>query len=53
MNLQPSLWEYQLQIEDSGQKYLTILRHKFHFSLKLLQRLKQGERVWVNGRLPI
>lgn len=45
-----SLWEYHLQAEDSGQKYLTILRHKFHFSLKILQRLKQGERVWVNGR---
>lgn len=50
MNNQPSLWEYQLQAEDSGQKYLTILRHKFHFSLKVLQRLKQGERVWVNGQ---
>jgi len=47
---QPSLWEYQLQAEDSGQKYLSILAHKFHFSAKLLQRLKQGERVWVNGR---
>ena len=50
MNSKPALWEYQLQVEDSGQKYLAILRHKFHFSLKLLQRLKQGERVWVNGR---
>jgi pseudouridine synthase, RluA family len=50
MSNQPSLWEYHLQAEDSGQKYLTILRHKFHFSLKVLQRLKQGERVWVNGR---
>jgi 23S rRNA pseudouridine1911/1915/1917 synthase len=50
MNSQPSLWEYRLQVEDTGQKYLSILRHKFHFSLKLLQRLKQGERVWVDGR---
>ena len=49
MNAQNTLWEYRLQAEDSGQKYLTILLHKFHFSLKLLQRLKQGERVWVNG----
>lgn len=50
MNQQPTLWEYRLQAEDSGQKYLSILLHKFHFSLKVLQRLKQGERVWVNGR---
>ncbi|KUO72590.1 MAG: RNA pseudouridine synthase [Desulfosporosinus sp. BRH_c37] len=49
MYTQHNLWEYQLQAEDSGQKYLTILLHKFHFSLRLLQRLKQGERVWVNG----
>lgn len=49
MKSQHTLWEYHLQGEDSGQKYLSILRHKFHFSLKLLQRLKQGERVWVNG----
>ncbi|MDP4126835.1 MAG: RluA family pseudouridine synthase [Bacillota bacterium] len=50
MNNQTTLWEYRLQAEDSGQKYLAILLHKFHFSLKVLQRLKQGERVWVNGR---
>lgn len=49
MNALHTLWEYRLQSEDSGQKYLTILLHKFHFSLRLLQRLKQGERVWVNG----
>lgn len=49
MYAQHNRWEYQLKAEDSGQKYLTILLHKFHFSLRLLQRLKQGERVWVNG----
>jgi len=49
MNTPPTLWEYRLQPEDSGHKYLSILLHKFHFSVKLLQRLKQGERVWVNG----
>ncbi|EGW40058.1 pseudouridine synthase, RluA family protein [Desulfosporosinus sp. OT] len=49
VNAQHSLWEYRLQPEDSGQKYISILLHKFHFSLKLLQRLKQGEHVWVNG----
>jgi len=50
MNAQSTLWEYRLQAEDSGQKYLTILLHKFHFSLRLLQRLKQGEQVWINGK---
>jgi len=50
MNAEHTLWEYRLQAEDSGQKYLTILRHKFHFSLRILQRLKQGEQVWINGK---
>jgi len=50
MNTPPTLWEYRLKAEDSGQKYLSILLHKFHFSVKLLQQLKQGERVWVNGK---
>ena len=49
MKSTPTLWEYRLKSEDSGQKYLSILLHKFHFSVKLLQQLKQGERVWVNG----
>lgn len=49
MHSDQTFWEYRLQLEDSGQKYLTILLRKFHFSLKLLQRLKQGEHVWVNG----
>lgn len=43
------LWEYRLRAEDSGKKYQDILYRKFHFSRKLLQRLKQGECVWVNG----
>lgn len=50
MKTTPTLWEYRLRPEDSGQKYLSILLHKFHFSIKLLSRLKQGERVWVNGK---
>lgn len=49
MNSEPTLWEYCLQASDTGQKYVTILIHKFHFSLRLLQRLKQGEQVWVDG----
>lgn len=50
MKASDTLWKYRLQPEDSGLKYLTILRNKFHFSQKLLQHLKQGERVWVDGR---
>ncbi|MDQ7092549.1 RluA family pseudouridine synthase [Desulfosporosinus sp. PR] len=49
MNSSTTLWEYRLQSEDAGQKYLSILKHKFHFSLKVLQHLKEGERVWVDG----
>lgn len=44
------LWEYILQSQDSGKKYQDILLNRFHFSRKLLQILKQGERVWVNGK---
>ncbi|AFM40733.1 pseudouridine synthase, RluA family [Desulfosporosinus acidiphilus SJ4] len=50
MSSDKTLWEYRLKPEDSGQKYLSILKHKFHFSLKVLQHLKLGERVWVDGR---
>lgn len=45
-----SLWKYTLQPEDNAKKYLEILKRKFHFSNKLLQSLKQGEKVWVNGQ---
>ncbi len=45
-----SLWKYTLQPEDNAKKYLDILKRKFHFSNKLLQSLKQGEKVWVNGQ---
>ncbi len=44
------LWKYTLQPEDTTRKYLEILKRKFHFSNKLLQTLKQGEKVWVNGQ---
>ncbi|MHB8126822.1 MAG: RluA family pseudouridine synthase [Desulfitobacteriaceae bacterium] len=44
------LWKYTLQPEDTAKKYLEILKRKFHFSNKLLQTLKQGEKVWVNGQ---
>jgi len=44
------LWEYILQPSDNGKKYQDILYRKFHFSRKLLQELKQGERVWIDSR---
>lgn len=50
MNNKLDLWTYTLEPKDSGKKYQDILAHKFHFSRKLLQNLKQGERVWVNGK---
>lgn len=50
MSEKPDLWEYTLQPKDDGRKYQDILAHKFHFSRKLLQNLKLGERVWVNGK---
>lgn len=43
-------WHYILQPEDEGKKYFEILHHKFHFSRRLLQNLKQGEKAWVDGR---
>lgn len=43
-------WQYTLKPEDEGKKYQEILAGKFHFSRRLLQRLKQGEKVWVNGQ---
>jgi 23S rRNA pseudouridine1911/1915/1917 synthase len=50
MNNDSDLWTYTLEPRDEGKKYQDILAHKFHFSRKLLQNLKLGERVWVNGK---
>lgn len=50
MSDQGDLWTYTLQPTDDGKKYQDILERKFHFSHNLLQKLKQGERVWVNGK---
>lgn len=44
------LWTYTLQPTDEGKKYEEILSRQFHFSRKLLQNLKIGERVWVDGQ---
>lgn len=49
MNHEQDLWTYTLQPQDDGVKYQDILYRRFHFSRKLIQHLKQGERVWVNG----
>lgn len=43
------LWTYTLQPQDEGLKYQEILFRRFHFSRKLIQHLKQSERVWVDG----
>lgn len=48
--LKDDLWEYTLQVQDNGKKYLDILAHRFHFSRNLLQKLKQGEHAWANGK---
>ena len=50
MNRKCDLWTYTLQPQDEGKKYQDILEKKFHFSHNLLQKLKQGERVWVNDK---
>ncbi|NMA68044.1 MAG: RluA family pseudouridine synthase [Desulfitobacterium sp.] len=43
------LWTYVLQPNDEGLKYQDILKKRFHFSRKLINRLKEGELVWVDG----
>lgn len=43
------LWTYTLQPQDEGLKYQDILMRRFHFSRKLINRLKEAERVWVDG----
>lgn len=50
MNNHFDLWTYTLQSKDEGKRYQEILMHQFHFSRKLIQNLKLGERVWVNGQ---
>ncbi|NLO98306.1 MAG: RluA family pseudouridine synthase [Peptococcaceae bacterium] len=44
------LFTYVLKPEDHGKKYEDILRRRFCFSAKLIQRLKIGEKVWVDGK---
>ncbi len=50
MNDKCDLWTYTLQPIDDGKKYQDILERKFHFSRRLITKLKQGERAWVNDK---
>jgi len=50
MHNHQDLWTYVLQPQDEGLKYQDILIRRFHFSKKLINQLKQSERVWVNGK---
>lgn len=44
------LFTYTLTPEDDGRKYQDILLRRFHFSRKVLQKLKVGENVWIDGK---
>ncbi|NBJ16238.1 MAG: RluA family pseudouridine synthase [Dehalobacter sp. 4CP] len=44
------LFTYTLTPEDEGRKYQDILLRRFHFSRKVLQMLKVGENVWIDGK---
>ncbi|UWG98947.1 RluA family pseudouridine synthase [Dehalobacter sp. DCM] len=44
------LFIYTLTSEDDGRKFQDILLRRFHFSRKILQKLKIGENVWVDGQ---
>lgn len=43
-----NFFTYTLLAEDEGKKYEEILHKRFHFSRKVLQKLKLGKKVWVN-----
>ncbi len=44
------LFTYILRAEDEGKKYQEILFKRFCFSRTLIQKLKIGENVWVDGK---
>jgi 23S rRNA pseudouridine1911/1915/1917 synthase len=44
-----TLFTYTLIPEDDGRKFQDILLRRFHFSRKVLQKLKIGENVWIDG----
>lgn len=45
-----NLLVYQLQSEDEGKRFQHILARRFHFSRKLLQKIKIGQKIWVDGK---
>jgi len=45
-----SLFHHTLDTRDQGKKLEDILYRRFRFSRKLLQRLKIGENVWLDGK---
>lgn len=44
-----NLFTYTLTKEDEGRRLEHILLRRFHFSRTLLQKIKQGENVWLDG----
>ncbi|KUO66322.1 MAG: RNA pseudouridine synthase [Gracilibacter sp. BRH_c7a] len=45
-----NLFIYQLQPEDEGKRFENLLARRFHFSRKVLQKIKIGQNVWVDGK---
>jgi 23S rRNA pseudouridine1911/1915/1917 synthase len=41
---------YVLQKEDEGKKLEQILLRRFHFSRKVIQKIKTGENAWLDGK---
>lgn len=44
------LFIYQIKPEDEGKKFEHLLFRKFHFSRKIIQKLKVGENVWLDQK---
>lgn len=45
-----NFFTYIITKEDEGKKLEQILLRRFHFSRTLLQKIKQGENVWIDGK---
>lgn len=45
-----NLFTYTLKADDEGRKYRDILFRRCHFSRKVLQKLRVGQNVWVDGK---
>ncbi len=44
-----TFFKYTLQAEDEGKKLEEILYRRFHFSRKVIQKIKIGENAWLDG----